>query len=100
MKYDSLLLIAICAVVTYSLRFGGLLLSKKLPQKGRFKRALDILPAAILISYVTPPIVKSGPAGVVAAAVIAILTKITGKVLLSTAAGVLLLVALNYFQGI
>ena len=96
MKMDSFLLILYCAIITYSLRFGGLLLSRRLPEKGRVKRALNILPAAILISYVTPGIGNSGYLGIIAAIVIVIMTKLTGKVLLSTATGIATLSLCNY----
>lgn len=98
MKVDSFILIIICAIITYLLRFGGLMLADKLPEKGKFKRALNILPAAILLSYVTPDIIKEGIPGAIAAIVIIISTRFSGKVLLSTTLGVITLTLIKYLN--
>ncbi|MFZ7126165.1 MAG: AzlD family protein [Desulfobacterales bacterium] len=59
--------IAGAAFVTYALRFGGLLLSEKLPRSGRFKIFMDALPGTILLSLVAPGILSAGWWGCIAA---------------------------------
>ncbi len=92
---ESLILIALCAVSTYALRLGGLLLADKLPGKGRTRRMLDALPASILISYVTPEIFKAGPKGMVAALATGIITLMTKNILLASFIGVIVLIILR-----
>ena len=55
------------ALVTYALRFGGLMLSERLPRHGRFQRFMDALPGTILLSLVAPGILSAGPWGCLAA---------------------------------
>ena len=49
-----ILAIAGAALVTYSLRLGGLLLSEHLPRSGRFKRFMETLPGTIMVALVAP----------------------------------------------
>jgi len=70
--------IALAAIVTYSLRIGGLLLADRLPDSGPFKRFMDALPGTILVSLVAPGIIQAGSWGMVAT-VLVILTAIKSK---------------------
>lgn len=67
--YTTAAIIAIAgsALATYSLRFGGLVLSDKFPQSGRFKKFMETLPGTILVSLVVPEIVSVGFWGGIAA---------------------------------
>ena len=95
---DHLILIGICALLTYGLRLGGLLLAEKLPQAGRTRRMLDILPGTILISFVTPPILEGGPLAWAAGAVTAIIALATRRILLAVTVGMGLVFALRYLM--
>ncbi len=92
---ESLILIALCALSTYALRLGGLLLADRLPGKGRTRRMLDALPASLLIAYVTPEIFNAGPKGMVAALATGLITMMTRNILLATFIGVAILIALR-----
>lgn len=61
------LTIGFAALVTYMLRFGGLMLASRLPNSGRFKRFMDALPGTILLSLITPGMVSAGFIGCAAA---------------------------------
>ncbi len=63
----TLMVIGLTAIVTYSLRLGGLLLAAKLPQAGRFKQFMDALPGTVLVALVAPGILNSGVWGGIAA---------------------------------
>ncbi|MCP4352461.1 MAG: AzlD domain-containing protein [Desulfobacterales bacterium] len=83
-----LLIIGLSAIITYGLRVGGLLLSDRLPQTGKFKKFMDALPGTILLSLVAPGIVSAGFWGVVAASCTAVCTYKTKNVFLSMIIGV------------
>ena len=58
LEFSSLILIAIVALGTYSLRVSGLLLSNRLVKEGRIKIFLDYLPATLLLALILPSIIK------------------------------------------
>ncbi len=92
---NSLLLIILCAVVTYLLRLGGLLLAEKIPSEGRFKVFLNSLPGCLLIAYVAPEIIKAGMIGHLAALITILVTLKTKNILVSSLAGILMMLWLN-----
>ena len=61
------LAIAGAALVTYSLRFGGLILADKFPKTGKFKQFMEALPGTILVALVVPEVLSVGFWGCVAA---------------------------------
>ncbi len=81
------LAIGLAALVTYSLRFGGLLLAGRLPQKGRICRGMEALPGAIILSLVAPSILNAGWFGFLAAGATAAVTRITGNVFIAMLVG-------------
>lgn len=93
------LAVAGAALVTYGLRFGGLLLSEKLPRTGAFKTFLEALPGTILISLVMPGIVAAGLWGWIAAALTALLARKTGNTFVAMLAGVMIVALSRYFQA-
>lgn len=84
------LTIACAAIVTYALRFGGLMLASRLPNSGRFKRFMDALPGTILISLVMPGIVTAGIVGGVAALCTAVCAYKTKNVFVAMLLGVVI----------
>ena len=56
--------ILLASVITYALRFGGLLLADRLPKSGPARRFLDTLPGAILLSLTVPGAINSGIEGI------------------------------------
>ena len=82
------LTIGLAAVVTYLLRFGGLMLAGRLPQSGRWKRFMDALPGTILVSLIAPGIVSAGWWGGVGTLATAVCAYKSKNVLLSMVLGV------------
>ena len=82
------LTIGLAAMVTYLLRFGGLMLAGRLPRSGRWKRFMDALPGTILLSLIAPAIVSAGLWGGVGALATALCAYKTKNVLLSMLLGV------------
>lgn len=85
-----LLTIFLVSAVTYGLRLGGLLLAGILPNRGPVRQFLDALPGAILISLVVPAALQSGTAGLVGLAACLMAYFATKNLLVTMAAGVLL----------
>ena len=94
-----MLAIAGAALVTYSLRFGGLLLSERLPRSGRFKHFMETLPGTILVALVAPGILAAGLWGCFAALVTALLAWKTKNVFIAMLAG-MVIVAVSRQMGI
>jgi uncharacterized membrane protein len=82
------LTIGLAAVVTYLLRFGGLMLASKLPNSGRFKRFMDALPGTLLLALIVPGIVSAGLWGGIGASVTAFCAYKTKNAFVSMLLGV------------
>jgi branched chain amino acid efflux pump len=78
-----LLVIFLAALVTYSLRLGGLLLAERLPKTGRFRSFMDALPGTILLSLIVPAALASGFWGWIATVACAVCSLKTGNVFVS-----------------
>lgn len=76
------------ALVTYSLRFSGLLLAGRLPKTGRFKKFMDALPGTILLSLIVPAAIGAGPVGWLATALTGLCSLKTGNVFVSMLVGI------------
>jgi len=96
---NSLLLILLVAVGTYSLRVSGLLLSSKfVKDEGSLKVFLEHLPSTLLLALVVPSILKEGVVGIVASLVIVALMYKTKNILLSMLVAVLIVaLSRNFF---
>jgi len=92
------LAIGCAALVTYGLRFFGLLLAGRLPKTGRFRIFMDALPGTILLSLIIPAAAASGPSGWLATVVTGLCSLKTGNVFLSMIVGVAL-VAVGRLAG-
>ena len=94
----ALIIIFSVAVGTYGLRLSGLLLSGKISNEGRIRIFLDYLPPTLLLSFVTPAILKEGIAGVLAMLLIAICMHKTKNVFISMIIGVVTIaISRNFF---
>ena len=81
------------AATTYALRFGGLLLSERIPKNGGFKIFMEALPGTILVSLVWPGIFSAGPWGWIAAFVTGVTAHKTGNLFLSMGLGMAIVAA-------
>lgn len=85
---NGLITILIASAITYSFRFGGLLLADRLPHTGPLRSFLDALPGTILVSLVVPSALNAGWQGLIGvAACLGIYFK-TKNLLLTMIAGV------------
>ena len=84
------LAIAGAALVTYAFRFGGLLLSEKLPRTGKFKDFMEALPGTILVALVAPGILAAGFWGCLAALATALLVWRSGNVFVAMLSGMII----------
>jgi uncharacterized membrane protein len=87
------LAVGLAALVTYSLRLGGLLLASRFPRAGRFRKGMDALPGALLFSLVLPSIVSEGLWGLVAGGLTALTVVRTRNPLLAMVVGMLVIFA-------
>uniref|UniRef100_C6E241 Branched-chain amino acid transport n=1 Tax=Geobacter sp. (strain M21) TaxID=443144 RepID=C6E241_GEOSM len=87
------LAITLAALVTYSLRLGGLLLSARFPRTGRFRQGMNALPGSLLFALVIPSIVAEGAWGVVAAGLTAVVMLRTRNTLLAMVLGMAVIFA-------
>ena len=78
------------ALMTYTMRLGGLLLSDRIPKTGRFKLFMEALPGAILVSLVLPGIFAAGPWGWLAALATGVTAHKTGNLFLSMGLGMVI----------
>ncbi len=78
------------ALVTYAFRFGGLLLSEKLPSTGRFKDFMEALPGTILVALVAPGIIAAGLWGCLAALATTLLVWRTGNIFIAMLSGMMI----------
>ena len=91
-----ILAIAGAALVTYSFRLGGLLLSEKLPSTGKFKDFMEALPGTILVALVAPGILAAGLWGCLAALATALLVWKTGNVFIAMLSGMVIVAGARY----
>ncbi len=94
-----LLVIFLAALVTYSLRLGGLLLAGSLPKTGRFRKFMNALPGTILLSLIVPAALAYGFWGWLATAATAVCSLKTGNVFASMLLGVSIVAASRYWGG-
>lgn len=91
-KPEVILAVGLSAVVTYSLRLGGLLLGSRFPRTGRFRKGMDALPGALLFSLVVPSMVAEGPVGLFAGSMTALVMVRSRNSLLSMLVGMLVII--------
>ena len=91
-----ILAIAGAALVTYAFRFGGLMLSERLPSTGKFKDFMEALPGTILVALVAPGILAAGFWGCVAALATALLAWRTGNIFAAMLSGMVIVAGARY----
>ena len=94
-----LVAILLMAVVVYAALAGGLWLASRVEISGRVEAWLNYLPGAILVSIVAPTVLTSGPAEALAALAVVLVALRSGGLLLATATGVVVVVALRAVLG-
>lgn len=87
-EINALIIIFLVALGTYGLRLSGLLLSSKIANEGKIRIFLDYLPPTLLLSFVTPAILKEGISGIIAMFLIALCMYKTKNIFASMTIGV------------
>ena len=83
------------AAATYLMRAGGFWLMAHVPMTRRIRRMLEALPGSIVAATVLPVAVKSGPSGLIAIAVVALVMIARANEFLAIAAGLLVATAIR-----
>ena len=95
---STLLAIAAMAIVTYATRIGGFWIVRFVPVAGRWRAALEAVPAAVLMSVIAPMVFMTGPAESIAAAV-TLLAAMRLPLIVAVIAGVVSVVMLRMAIG-
>ncbi|WP_226021591.1 AzlD family protein [Halomicrobium salinisoli] len=82
------LVVGAMAVATYLTKVGGLWLLSRVEVGDRVRAGLEVLPGAIVVAVLGPRLAEGGPPEWAAAAVVAVVARRTGNILLSLAVGV------------
>jgi len=88
LRWDSLLAIAVMALVTYGFRGGGYWLMGKVTLSPRMEAGLAYLPGAVITALVVPSMLEAGFPGVVGVVVVALSMRVRPNLLLAMVAGV------------
>jgi uncharacterized membrane protein len=94
-----LLTIVLMAIVTYSTRAGGLWLASRFDLSERAGAWLDQIPGAILVSLVAPAVLTGGPAELLAALAVVIVSLRTGSLPAAMVTGVGTILALRALEA-
>jgi len=94
-----LLTIVLMAIVTYSTRAGGLWLASRFDLSERAGAWLDQIPGAILVSLVAPAVLTGGPAELLAALAVVIVSLRTGSLPAAMETGVGTILALRALEA-
>jgi uncharacterized membrane protein len=85
------------AAATFSLRFGGYLLGRRLPAHGGWAAAFRALPGTIIVALVTVILMRGGPAEWAAALVSAVVATLSRSLPLTMIAGIGAVVLFRHF---
>jgi uncharacterized membrane protein len=87
--------ILLASGLTYALRLGGLLLADRLPKSGPGRRFLDCLPGTLLVSLTLPGALHAGLSGMLGLTACLLVYLRTRNLLLTMAAGIVVVVLLR-----
>lgn len=90
-------LIALTGLITYSLRFGGLMAGDVLSKHKFVENLIKALPGTLLLSFIIPSIISEGPSGALSAFATGIVAKKTNNVLLSLVVGMSIIIIFRNF---
>ena len=92
---NGLIAILAASIITYSFRFGGLLVADHLPKTGPLRYFFNALPGTILVSLVVPSAANAGWQGLIGVAVCLGIYFRTKNLLLTMISGVLTVYAIR-----
>ena len=85
------------AAGTFAARLGGIVLGRRLPERGGWARALDTLPGTLIVALVAGQLLAGGPAEWIAGALAAGAAIATRSLVLTMATGILAVYLLRQF---
>lgn len=93
----AIFLILCAGIITYLLRFGGLMIGDLLSKHRFIENLIKALPGTILISFVIPSILTEGYPGMISALSTAIVTKKTNNILIALIVGLSIIIVFRNF---
>ncbi len=93
----AIFLILCAGIITYLLRFGGLMVGDLLSKHRFIENLIKALPGTILISFVIPSILTEGYPGIISALSTAIVTKKTNNILIALIVGLSIIIVFRNF---
>lgn len=88
LQTDSVIAIAVMAIVTYAFRGGGYWLMGRVTLSPRMEAGLAYLPGAVITALVVPSMLEAGTPGVLGVAVVAAVMRLRPNLLLAMIAGI------------
>jgi len=88
----AMLLIILAGIITYSLRFGGLMIGDILSKHRFVENLIKALPGTLLLSFIIPSIILEGPPGAISALVTGIVAKKTNNVHIALLVGMAIII--------
>ena len=85
---DSIIAIAVMAIVTYAFRGGGYWLMGRITLPDRLEAGLAYLPGAVITALVVPSMLEAGPPGVAGVAVVAVSMRVRPNLLIAMSLGI------------
>lgn len=95
---DSLLVIAVMAVITYAFRGGGYWLMGRVTLSPRLEAGLAYLPGAVITALVVPSMLEAGVPGIIGVAMVALVMRFRPNMLLAMAAGIITVWLVRHLQ--
>ncbi|HII94838.1 MAG TPA: AzlD domain-containing protein [Candidatus Methanofastidiosum sp.] len=92
--FDMLVMIVIilAGIITYSLRFGGLLIGNILSKHKFVENLIKALPGTLLLSFIVPSIISEGIPGAISALITGVVAKKTNNVLIALIIGMAIII--------
>ncbi|KYC53589.1 MAG: Branched-chain amino acid transport protein (AzlD) [Candidatus Methanofastidiosum methylothiophilum] len=93
----AVILIILAGIITYSLRFGGLMIGDVLSKHKFVENLIKALPGALLLSFVIPSIISEGIPGLISALTAGVVAKKTNNVLIALVIGLAIIIIFRNF---
>lgn len=88
----AMIIIILAGIITYSLRFGGLLVGNMLSKHKFVENLIKALPGTLLLSFIVPSIISEGIPGGISALAAGIIAKKTNNVLIALVIGMAIII--------
>jgi uncharacterized membrane protein len=87
-----MIVIILAGIITYSLRFGGLLIGNILSKHKFVENLIKALPGTLLLSFIVPSIISEGIPGAISALITGVVAKKTNNVLIALIIGMAIII--------